>query len=202
MNLEFSRYLLITLLITLTSCCRQTNEDVIADAYHHYNIMRMRYEEMLIAQDDIEIIEQARLFGLNQNLSFGSSLWESLCGNDHLVCSQGAPLHRAVYFIQRDIKQLEQHAHNFERRGLFNRPLYENLCQLRRNLCSIVCLLQAQKAYSQESQFIEQQQVQKNQLYEQKRQTNLLNQLVEKDDYKKHKPKKRTKERVNILYVI
>lgn len=198
MNILSLRFTLCTILLALTACGRQSNEDIITDAYHDYQIMLMRYEDLLLAVDDRDIIEQTRLLGLNQSLSFGSSLWESFCGNDYLVVSSGAPLHKAVYFISRDINLLEKYVYNFERRGLFNKPLYEKIVKLRRNLCEIIALLQSQKDYSQESQFIEQQQVQKSQLHEQRKQTNLLGQLVEKDDSKKYKAKKRSREYVKV----
>ncbi len=166
------------MLLLATSCARQTPEDVLRNACQDYDTLIFRYETLLHADTDVEIIEQARLLAIDNSLSFGSALWESFVGNDYVVNSSASPLHKALYFIDRDIRNLEAISYKLERRGLFNRPIYEKIGNLRRRLCTIARIIQAHKTYIEESQFIAQQRVNKSQLYEQQKQTNLLQEIA------------------------
>ncbi len=172
-------------LLILTSSCgfQQSDEDILGSAIDSYRHILARYEELEDVCDEAAVIDTIRLIGADNRLSFGSSLWQSFVGNDHLTTSRGTPLHRAIYFIESDIDQLEHHTRQLERRLLDRKPVYEQINVLRRQLYSIKRIVQASKAFIEEAQFIEQQRVQKNQLYEQQKQTSLLEDIAQKPTY-------------------
>ncbi|MFA6066335.1 MAG: hypothetical protein WC707_04120 [Candidatus Babeliaceae bacterium] len=176
-------YIFGVVLLTMTSCMHRTTEDVFSVAYNDYMHLNSRYYAFLQA-DDATIAEEARLVARDCDVPLSAYLWESFVGNDHLTASQGAPLHKAVYIMQRDSNLLDSHIRRFEQRGLFDRPLYNKLRDFRHDLLVWMRIVEKQKTFSQESQFIEQQRIQKNQLYEQKKQTQLL------EDIARDKPKK------------
>lgn len=175
------KYILLALLPLLAGCGHRSDNEVIMDAHYDYQSLNMRYADVLavIDTDDCAAITEAvRLVGVDYSLSFGQSLWASFCGDSHLVYSEGSPLHRALYFVQKDINLLAKHTQSLERRVLFNVPIYERINQLRRALCTAARIVQSQKAYTQESQFIESSRLQKAQLSESREQTALLQDMA------------------------
>jgi hypothetical protein len=159
---NFRKYFNVIFLVLLASCGHRTDGDVLARAYTDYCLLDRRYEGVSLALGDNDaVVQKIRLLGVDYNLSFGDSLWSSFVGNDHLVHSEGTPLHRALYLINRDIDCLAYHAQQLERRALCVQPVYEKLNELRRVLCSVMRVAQAHATYSEESQFIESQRTQR-----------------------------------------
>ena len=163
-------------IILTTSCMHRSTEDIFADAYNDFFVIVRRYHTFL-ELSDAELVEEARLLARNNNLPTASFLWQTMLGNDHVTTSQGAPLHKAVYLMQKDIDLLDHNIHLFERRGLFDRRLYAHMRDLRRDLLLWQRIIEKQKSFSQEAQFIEGQRLQKTQLYEQQKQTRLLEEM-------------------------
>lgn len=177
----------IVVLFSLTGCFRQRPEDVFANSHYIYERAEIRYSLVRDSLSDQELLENIRLIAGDRSLSFGSGLWESLCGNEYLVTSQGAPLHKALYFIERDSAELEGTLAQLERFGYFNRPIYQKIQGLRLTLLKIARFIRAQKEFSTEAQYIEDRRVQKAQLAEQTEQTRLLRNLQDSNSKKQVK---------------
>ena len=176
---KLNYFLAIPAILILPGCGQLSDSEILYNAENEYSIMSMRYRDIIKAySDDKDLVEEARLVGSRSGLGFGEGMWQSFIGNEHLVVSEGAPLHRAEYIVKNDIRKLERHAHALEARLLSNRQIYDKIINLRRMLLEVLSVLSKQKTYVNESQFIEQQRVAKSQLYEQQRQTNLLEQVA------------------------
>ncbi len=173
-------------LLILSGCGQLSDTDILCEAENEVSVLSMRYRDMIRAySSDKDLVEESRLLGSRSGLGFWEGLGQSLIGNEHLVVSEGAPLHKAEYIIKNDIRKLERHAHALESRLLSSRPVYDKVINLRRVLLEILPVLAKQKTYVNESQFIEQQRVAKDQrrlaesqLYESRRQTKLLEQAA------------------------
>ena len=174
------------LLLILSGCGQLSDSEVLYNYEMEYAILKDRYQDMIFAfNNDKDLVEQSRLLGARSSLGFGQSLWQSFIGNEHLVYSEGAPLHRAEFIIKNDIKNLERHAHILESRLLSHRTVYDKIISLRRVLLEILPVLKMQKTYVSESQFIEQQravryqqQIANEQLRESRKQTKLLKEFA------------------------
>ncbi|MGC2310966.1 MAG: hypothetical protein WA432_05065 [Candidatus Babeliaceae bacterium] len=178
-------------ILFLSGCMHQSIENIQMRAAHDYNMLIMRYAEILRASDTQDILEQARLLSSDNHLSVWSCIGQSLLGNEHLVWSNGTPLHRAVYFMRNDGELLGSHLYNFECRGFIHTVLYQKMVELRHALIDLMRIIEAHKTFIQEDQFVEQQRLQKRQLYEQEKQTDLLKQIAQKEHEKPCKPIKR-----------
>jgi hypothetical protein len=169
------------ILLLLPACLHQTIENVFTRAESDYRALLLRYDGLLHAFDQEDVIEKARLIGIDNHLSFWNCLSQSLWGNQHLITSTGTPLHRALYFMECDSELLARHINAFEQRGLMHYPVYHQIINLRRSLLEYMRIIQAHKTFISESHFIEQQRVHKQQLYEQERQTYLLQKIADKE---------------------
>jgi hypothetical protein len=179
----FLSCIMVSSLVVVGGCMHHTDEDVVGSACQTHRILSIRYQDLMEAQDEAAIVEKSRLLSMDTTLSFGSAVWQSMIGNEHLAFSNGAPLHRALYFIESDIRVLEGHAHKLGRRLLDSNPIYGQLDTLRQRLCLAARIIKSQKSYVDEAQFVEEQRVAKSTLYESKKQTALLQDIAEKPTY-------------------
>jgi len=174
---------LLILAFLLPACGRRSDHDIIRDVHEDYDLLSSRYAEVLDALDQgyaEDITEAVRLVGIDYQLSFGQSLWASLLGNSHLAYSEGSPLHRALYFVEKDAIALGKHAQRLGRCVLFNTlHIATKIEQLRYALGEAMRIVQAQKAYTQEAQFIESRRVQQAQLAQARNQTELLRDMAD-----------------------
>lgn len=192
------KYLFVVVIFSFIGmgCFHHKPEDVMGHAHQLYETTIYRYSDIIDSCNDDHAVEQLRLLGHERALSFGSALWQSLWGNDHLVNSRGVPLHKSVYFIESDIEDLESILHKLEQFGLFPKPIYAKIQELRLELMNLLRLVKAQKEYSEESQYIEQRHFQKAQYAQQQKQTELLRDISKKPKVTTHKSNSST---VNIF---
>jgi len=177
--MQFKYIFVLCILVITTSCIRNSREAVLRIAQRDMHVLSMRYEPFLTTNSDEEIIEYARLLAYDSQLSFSHYMWHSFVGNDHLTHSRSAPLHKAIYVMRSDSETLSYYLYNLERHCLFDTDLYKNMHRLQLEISSCMRIIEKHVSYTEEVQYIEQKNIQKSQLYEQQKQTRLLESIAE-----------------------
>lgn len=177
------------IIVSLSACYRLTDGEVITRAHGMYEAIKNRYYDLCAANNPAEFEQQACILASTMQMGFGDVIWTGMTGRDYLTNSNGAPLHRAVFFINKDIQEIEGYLCQLECRLLSSMPLYYKLKELHRDLCALSRTLQAHTHYVEEAQFIEQQKVQGRQLRESERQTQLLKDMAAQQRVKKEAKK-------------
>lgn len=178
-------------LMLLAACGHQSPEQIFFNAHGLFERLEFRYENILSADSDQERLDAIRLYASGRSLSFGSGMWESFCGNDYLICSEGAPLHKGAFLCEQDIQDIDATLSKLERYGYFDRPLYKQLQKMRGKILTVVRFVKGVKAYVEESQFIEDRRLKKAQLAHEQEQTRLLREMRDDAREKQYKKQRR-----------
>ena len=197
---RYTHFLILLVILVNSSCLHRTIEDIFMVAHHDYTMLMNRYHNFFVADERL-IVEEAHLLARDHDISLSAYLWESFIGNDHITASEGAPLHKASYIMKQDIDLLDYHIRRFEQRGLFERALYSHMRDMRHDLLIWIRIIEKQKEFTQESQFIEQRRLQKTQLHEQQKQTELLTKIAQDRQPERSCKPKRHKEHHEHVHV-
>ncbi|MCL4361841.1 hypothetical protein M1446_05810 [Candidatus Dependentiae bacterium] len=171
------KILLSFIAVLLTSCYHMPDQDILSAANQHCESTKEYYSDILrcyendksffLKTTDKEFISHAKLIGQDY---YPTSFW-SIFGPQY---TDSCPMHRAVSRISNDLSTTEKHLYNLEKRVLVSKPVYDKLMNLKRSLLEIRRLIRSKDEYVEEAKFIEKTNIAKSQLYEQQKQTRLL----------------------------
>lgn len=164
----------------VSGCGKLSDQEVLFYAKEDYHKLSERYNGIIENfSNDKDLAEAARQIGA----SYCAGFWDSLFSWDGSLRSDGAPLHKAVFVLSKDSSILTRHINSLEARAISYKPIYENLKALRKILFKTNAIIQADKNYAQESQFLEQKAIAQSQYAESSRQTRLLQEIAERRAY-------------------
>ena len=153
------------------------DQDILQSSNQHYETMKEYYDDIihcyendknfLLKSSEKEFTTYAKLLGQDYR---PSAFW-SLFGEQY---TESCPLHKAVAKISDDIKNTENHLYNLEKRGLVSKAVYDKLAHMKRTLFELKRVIRSKDEYIEESKFIEKTNIAKSQLYEQQKQTRIM----------------------------
>lgn len=152
------------MILALTGCGHQTDEEVLADAVNFYSSVAGKYHEILNSHDDEAVVLHCQRFGRDFRTN---SFWY----NANLEIAEIAPLHRALHVMNDDNQDINRTMRKLECRMLTGATIYQKLHSLLDNLHYSAQVVRDTDLYLEEARVLEQRRLEEERLAEARRQT-------------------------------
>lgn len=150
-------------LLCLAGCGHQTDEQVLEDAVSAYSAIAGKYNAIVNSEDNKEVVKNCKRLGRDFRTN---SFWYSA----NVEIAEIAPLHRALYIVSDDTKEINHLMGKLEGRILTGAAIYSKLHTLLEHLHYTMNVIRDTNSYVEEARVLEQRRIEQEQLEEARRQ--------------------------------